>query len=183
MFSILRGILSDRNLLEAFTYKNNMQIHLPLLAFVFAATMSAADLTGIWEVKLTGGELNAAQRLKLELKEGKYKGKLMGSDLTGSIKGDEIVFECTEESRSCGSLNGKLTGDAIAGEGTIEGISMRWSARRPAAKPAQPTRHDFKPTAYHREFAGDKQPVLRIFPGDTVHTTTVDAGGKDADLT
>ena len=39
--------------------------------------------------------------------------------------------------------------------------------------------HHFQPTHYHRAI-GSHEPVLRIAPGDTVITTTVDAGGGDA---
>lgn len=39
--------------------------------------------------------------------------------------------------------------------------------------------HQFQPTHYHNTI-GSHEPVLRIAPGDTVVTTTVDAGGGDA---
>src|SRR5688572_33023547 len=39
--------------------------------------------------------------------------------------------------------------------------------------------HHFQPTHYHRTL-GPHEPVLRIASGDTVITTTVDAGGGDA---
>lgn len=38
--------------------------------------------------------------------------------------------------------------------------------------------HTFQPTHYHRTL-GSHAPALHIADGDTVHTTTVDAGGKD----
>ena len=38
--------------------------------------------------------------------------------------------------------------------------------------------HDFTPQVYHTSI-GSHEPVLEIAPGDTVSTTTVDAGGKD----
>ncbi len=41
------------------------------------------------------------------------------------------------------------------------------------------TRHDFQPTHYHNTI-GSHPPVLRIAPGDTVVTSTVDAMGCDA---
>ncbi|MCA1554628.1 MAG: acetamidase, partial [Chloroflexi bacterium] len=41
------------------------------------------------------------------------------------------------------------------------------------------TTHQFTPTHYH-VILGSHQPVLRIADGDTVVTTTVDAGGQDA---
>src|SRR6185295_6662030 len=42
-----------------------------------------------------------------------------------------------------------------------------------------PRRHEFVPKVFHREFSSKIAPVLTISPGDTVHTTTVDAGGTD----
>ncbi|HSS77804.1 MAG TPA: acetamidase/formamidase family protein, partial [Thermoanaerobaculia bacterium] len=35
------------------------------------------------------------------------------------------------------------------------------------------------PTVFHRQFSALNKPVLTIAPGDTIHTTTVDAGGVD----
>jgi amidase len=32
---------------------------------------------------------------------------------------------------------------------------------------------------FQRQFSGDIKPVLTVWPGDTIHTTTVDAGGRD----
>jgi amidase len=56
-----------------------------------------------------------------------------------------------------------------------------WSARRlPAKRAGPPQRHEFEPTTFHRQFSASNPPVLHIWPGDTVHTTTVDAGGTDA---
>ena len=40
-------------------------------------------------------------------------------------------------------------------------------------------RHEFTPTVFYRQFSPLNKPVLTINPGDTIHTTTVDAGGND----
>lgn len=42
-----------------------------------------------------------------------------------------------------------------------------------------PRRHEFTPSVFYRQFSPANKPVLTIAPGDTVHTTTVDAGGTD----
>jgi amidase len=39
--------------------------------------------------------------------------------------------------------------------------------------------HDFEPTVFHRTL-GSHKPILRLEDGDSVRTTTVDAGGRDA---
>ena len=49
----------------------------------------------------------------------------------------------------------------------------------PARPAGPPARHEFTPTEFYRQFSALNKPVLTISPGDTVHTTTVDAGGTD----
>src|SRR5258706_3888964 len=57
---------------------------------------------------------------------------------------------------------------------------VAWRARRAATdRPASPRVLDFTPTEFHRVFSAYLAPVLRIWPGDTVRTKTVDAGGVD----
>jgi hypothetical protein len=51
--------------------------------------------------------------------------------------------------------------------------------RRAPAGPRRPTEVlHFEPTEFHRRFSGAIPPALRIFPGDTVKTRTVDAGRR-----
>jgi amidase len=45
--------------------------------------------------------------------------------------------------------------------------------------PATPRTLDFEPKEFHRVFSDAIPPVLHVFPGDTVRTWTVDAGGVD----
>ena len=36
-----------------------------------------------------------------------------------------------------------------------------------------------RPKVFYRQFSALNKPVLKVGPGDTIHTTTVDAGGAD----
>jgi acetamidase/formamidase len=59
-------------------------------------------------------------------------------------------------------------------------VTPSFTARRmPQRRTGPPQRHDFKPEVFSREFSAFNQPVLTVWPGDTIHTTTVDAGGTD----
>jgi len=49
----------------------------------------------------------------------------------------------------------------------------------PQRRVGVPQRHEFTPTTFYRQFSAANKPVLTVSPGDTVHTTTVDAGGTD----
>lgn len=43
----------------------------------------------------------------------------------------------------------------------------------------QNKRIDFQPTVFYRTFSSNNSPVLKIFPGDTIFSESVDAGGFD----
>src|SRR5262249_55969714 len=53
------------------------------------------------------------------------------------------------------------------------------ATRVPVRKNEPPHRHEFTPTTFYRQFSASTAPVLKISPGDTIHTTTVDAAGQD----
>jgi acetamidase/formamidase len=126
---------------------------------------------------------------QLELKEeaGKLTGKFGGDKLDGTVRGDSIHFvakdeqggteECTatvKEGAMAGTIVFTDAGDPAHPETRAYTASLAPQRR---AGPAQ--RHEFTPTTFYRQFSGANKPVLSIAPGDTVHTTTVDAGGTD----
>jgi acetamidase/formamidase len=45
--------------------------------------------------------------------------------------------------------------------------------------PSAPRTYDFEPSQFHLYFSSEVAPPLRIHPGDTVRTWSVDAGGRD----
>ena len=68
----------------------------------------------------------------------------------------------------------------MTGEVTQGGRTLQWSAVRVPPRPAQQARtHTFEPTTFELYFTSRVPPVLRITPGDTVKTWSVDAGGTD----
>jgi acetamidase/formamidase len=151
--------------------------------FCLAATCFAADITGPWELSITGGQASFGQHIDIAQKDGKYSFSFQGDDAAVALDGQTVRITVVEDGKQIGDLSGRLTDQGMSGDGKIEGLAMTWSARRPAQPPAAPQRHEFTPTVFYREFSGAKPPALRIFPGDTVHTTTVDAGGRDASET
>jgi hypothetical protein len=75
-----------------------------------------------------------------------------------------------------------VSADELTGTASWPGIAgdVAWSARRAKKAPDKPQVHTFEPTEFHRVFSDAIPPVLHIFPGDTVRTWTVDAGGTDS---
>ena len=101
-------------------------------------------------------------------------------------------FQCTLTNNVCegtvtendnpkaGKVKITMNGDEIKGEGAdLEGAFTFIGKRPPAPPPGGPTTHKFEPTVFYNYFAWNIAPALHIFPGDTVETKSVDAGGID----
>src|SRR5580765_6146312 len=58
-------------------------------------------------------------------------------------------------------------------------ILLRSAQSLLAQDSSHPKRIEFIPTLFYHSFSSDTAPVLKIFPGDTVHTESVDAMGID----
>jgi acetamidase/formamidase len=95
--------------------------------------------------------------------------------------GDIVLSGKRPDGERFAELTGRVRDHEISGTGLWrEDHKVTWTAKRPATPPAMPQTHTFEPTEFHRVFSDAIAPVLHIFPGDTVRTWTVDAGGADS---
>jgi len=125
----------------------------------------------------------------LELKqEGeKLSGSFDGDKLEGTVKGAEVYFLAKDEHGGTEDGRGTLHGETMTGSVTFlrsddptRRETHQFTANRIPARPTgTPQRHEFAPTTFYRQFSPANKPVLTVAPGDSVHTTTVDAGGTD----
>jgi amidase len=117
----------------------------------------------------------------------KLSGTFGGDKLEGSLKGNVIHFVAKDERGSTSEVRGTAEGGAIAGTVVFTDVN---DAEHPETHPIRaemvpqrpagpPKRHDFVPTTFYRQFSPFNTPVLTVAPGDTIHTTTVDAAGVD----
>jgi amidase len=145
------------------------------------------DVSGRWT--LTADVFRTPLHFPLELSQDgqQLTGKLAGAPLTGTLQGNSVHFVAKGEHGGRRESQGTLKDNVISGtlvftdtEDPEPPHAVPFTARRvPARRPGPPQRHEFKPTTFYREFSATTAPVLRISPGDTVHTTTIDAGGED----
>lgn len=113
-------------------------------------------------------------------------GDLEGEPLAGTRKGNAITFS-TNDVANRSLFTGKVAGSTISGTADMPDTNNRsaravhsFTARRIPDRPTgPPKRYDFKPTEYSNSFDPHRVPVLTIWPGDSVHTTTLDSGGVD----
>jgi amidase len=153
-----------------------------LACFLMAAsTMVAADLSGDWEMSAKLMDDTQYVRITLKIDGGKLTGALNELKLEGSVDGNKLAFTATRPGgEAFGTFEGVVRGDEISGTALWRKTDkVEWVAKRPAQPPATPRTLDFEPKEFHRVFSDAIPPVLHVFPGDTVRTWTVDAGGVD----
>ncbi|HET7085955.1 MAG TPA: acetamidase/formamidase family protein [Rhizomicrobium sp.] len=165
-----------------------------LIGLAFASpAWAAADYAGTWEVGVR--EFGATSyylpvqdgRLVLEQQGSGYSGRFNQLTFAGSAEKDGLHLTCNEQGRACGQLVLQLSGGRLSGKGELITsspqitIPVSLEGVRPAAKPAAPATHDYDPQSFTHFYSPSLKPVLRLFPGDTVKTRTLDSRGHDRD--
>ena len=148
---------------------------------------STDPISGEWLITRVVFGNQLYQKITLKLENGKVAGAFAsGKKIEGTLQGDVIHF-IARDANSTIECTATLNGRTISGK-FVETVtndtkevneSSITATRRPAPRSGPPQRHEFMPATFYREFSASPDPVLHIFPGDTVHTTTVDAGGAD----
>jgi acetamidase/formamidase len=155
-----------------------------LVCLVPAVALAQSPLAGEWLVTehVEGGG-RYYHTLTLTVENGKLGGEYNGGAIEGSTSGDSFEFVSTDRRGNKVAFSGSISGERMSLQRTDRpaGTSpLTYSVRRiPRRPPGPPKRHEFAPTTYYRQFSSETAPVLTVWPGDTIHTTTVDSGGTD----
>jgi amidase len=152
-----------------------------------ALPATAASLSGRWVVNADFFGSPIYFGLSLEQHGEKLTGNFDGDKLEGNASGDHIHFLAKDEhggsEEGTAILNGStITGSLIfvnSSDPTRPETHSFTAARVAARHPGPAKRHEFVPTTFYRRFSAEIKSVLTVAPGDTIHTTTVDAGGAD----
>lgn len=161
-----------------------------LLAVTLAAaapTVAAAqDFSGRWEISAKEFGKTAffnpitEGRLTVTRAGDGYTAAFGPLSFRGGASNGTLRLQCETAGAPCGELALTLVGGQLAGKGTIAGAELTVTGKRPTPRPATPRIHDFRPKEFHSLYSGAISPALRVFPGDTVRTETVDNRGVDA---
>lgn len=159
---------------------------LPLMLLLPAPFALAGDAQWLVTTDLWGNP--AYQLLTLPDSEGTLRGRFDGDPLQGRRQGDAVDFTVTGSDGASYRFQGKQTRDALQGSADYPDTNTvgaraehAFSARRLPGRPAGGARlHAFTPTSWSNEFSAHRAPVLTLWPGDSVQTTTLDSGGVDA---
>ena len=171
------------------TYKTLAAVLVLLASMTHAgkAADAGGPLTGRWLVTADLYGTPIYGRLDIEQQDQKITGQFYGDKLEGSLNGSAVHFVAKNGSGGTfkvdGTLkNGVLSGTVIQTDGADESHSDRYSFTAIPVRQdprAAPVHHEFSPSVFYREFSASNKPVLSVAPGDSIHTTTVDAAGAD----
>ena len=152
-------------------------------AFLLLSALGYAQTpAGKWISNLKFFDQDNYGRMEFEVKGSKLSGKLSGDTIEGTFKDGTIKAKVKANAKEIFELEGRVDGDRITGTAHIapDQIELKWQAQRDLSTQVEPKSHTFEPTAFHHHFSSATTPALRINPGDTVKTWSVDAGGSDA---
>ncbi len=136
---------------------------------VAAQAPTPARIAGDWIFQMAGDA--TPQRVALTADGDSLRGSVYGQAFAAALTAQRIRFAVGDF-----RWRGTVRGDTITGWLGIGTDSSAWSARR-YRPPATARSFTLEPTSYARELSTSITPALRLYAGDTVRTTTVDAGG------
>ncbi|HLK69539.1 MAG TPA: acetamidase/formamidase family protein [Bryobacteraceae bacterium] len=145
------------------------------------AQTAAPSPAGKWISNLKFFDNDNYDRLELNLSGTQLTGKLGRDTFAGTFENGRIEATVKQGPEQTIELHGRMVGDEIEGTATIveDKLDLKWDAHRETPAPAAPRTHTFEPTKFEHYFSAKIEPVLHIYPGDTVKTWSVDAGGTD----
>jgi amidase len=152
-----------------------------------AAPAAGGPLSGRWTVSSDFHGTTIYFKLELQQQGDKLSGNFDGDKLEGTVNGSAVQFLAKDDHGGSEDVKGILKGNTLSGtvvfvngDDPTHPETHPFTATLVPARPSgPPKRHEFTPTVFYRRFSPENKPVLTIAPGDTVHTTTVDAGGTD----
>ncbi len=151
------------------------------------AAPAAGPLSGRWTITSDFYGTPIYFKLELEQQGDKLTGNFDGDKLEGTVNGSAVQFVAKDDHGGREDVKAMVKGGAISGtvifvngDDPTHPETHPFTATPVRARPSgPPKRHEFTPSIFYRRFSPENKPVLTVAPGDTIHTTTVDAGGTD----
>jgi acetamidase/formamidase len=160
---------------------------------------SGAEIAGKWVAEVSGQTLlePVYAHVTLESTGDTVNGTWGSNAVKGSVKGSQVTLTLTSaEGEAAGELTGKLEGAEAAGSGTLAGLGRRpggmgaggrapapqevaWKLTREVVPPAKSREIHYEPKTFQAYYYAGNKPDIHIFPGDIVHTWSVDSAGVD----
>lgn len=166
-----------------------------LLSFIVSACAQVSEaqtgtLDGKWNVTASFANGSSAAEMTLTQSGAAISGSSGPLDenryfpvtLTGAVRGGTATLDVKRGTVAVGTISLSQRNGVMTGQGTLYGVPVTIAGERPPVAGAAPRAHDFRPTTFVLQYSARHAPALRIRPGDTVKTFTLDNEGRDAEL-
>lgn len=159
-----------------------------VLAVLLLGAPATAQLGGQWILTTDRFGNPEYSTLNLRVAGEAVTGDWDGDPIQGSIRQGAVQFIAADKQGETYRFDAGLDEKGL--RGTVDVPDHNFPSRRlryafagrrvPDRPPGAPQVIDFAPADFANSFSAERAPVLTIWPGDTVRTTTVDSGGIDA---
>lgn len=140
------------------------------VCLLFSSLAPAQSLAGRWIFSMDGDDTPQRVTIK-EAADSSFTGNVYGQDFKGLRTGNDFKFNVGSYAWEGSIREGELKG--VLGTGRSAWRATRIPERR------EPRTFDLAPAAYSRHWTAAAAPALKLNPGDSVRTSTVDASGRD----
>ena len=153
-----------------------------LLVLWLAPGLFAAALDGVWEITITRFGEPLYSRAAIQTSGEKLAGQFDAMALEGTAHGEALAFTVHQnDGKVIGDFKGSTIEGVLVGTGKLHDEVVSWTGQHLSERPmGAPKTHRFFPRSFQREFSSGFAPVLHVYPGDSVTTSTIDAEGMDA---
>jgi len=158
-------------------------------ALLLTTNLLAGGISGEWVAQVTSfGEPQYA-RVALETAGATISGSWAEYKVDGTLTGDHVTFSLlSSDGKPVGTLTGVASAAKMSGDGTMalrrraggaaDKLSVAWKLERiPQPPSGGPKTWTYNPKVFYSYYSAATPVALKIFPGDTVRTWTVDSGG------
>lgn len=157
-------------------------------ALLFANVIgSSAFAEEQWIVRTDFWGVPAYYTLTIDRDGSRISGDLDGDKVSGTLSDAQVSFTALGNGDSRSTFKGSLSDDRMTGtadypDGNNPGVRTTHDFRAwrvPDKEASGAWTHEHAPSDYSNTWDADREPVLTIWPGDTVRTKTIDSGGID----
>ena len=151
-----------------------MALRASIVVALWATPAGAQSVAGDWALTMFEAFGPNVMRLSLSVDGETVRGSAAGRPVDGTFSRGALSFKVRNATATA-----TFDGADLKGEIAFPDRTVKLTAVRIPPPPASPKTHDFEPSAFELYFSSKVAPPLRIHPGDTVRTWSVDAGGVD----
>jgi len=157
-----------------------------LVSLCVAGAAMATHATETWILRTDLWQSPAFSTLTVNQDAKAVHGELDGDAIQGTLDGNAWTLQSTDTQGRTSRYRLRFEKDAMNGTADLPDpnnparrVTHAVTGWKVPARGGGARTWDYRPTSYSNTWDADRRPVLVVWPGDTIHTSTLDSGGVD----